>query len=184
MVDTANTQYGDQYIFGGANNAVAPFSYANNNYGGDSSQLTVEIAQNTTQPISITGDRLFKGTGANPSYGSVDLLQTFDNLITAVGNSVTPSNVANIATATQSLDDGAKQISVATSDILSRTTRLDNMAKLNENNKNTLLSITTNIQSVDYAKLGVELSNQKLAFEASLSTTAKLSQLSLLNYMP
>ena len=111
-------------------------------------------------------------------------MQTFDDLIAAVGDLATPTNVANMVTANQNIEGGAKQLSAATSDILSRTTRLDNMATLNENNKNTLLSITTNIQEVDYARLGVELSNQKMAYEASLSVTAKLSQLSLLNYMP
>ncbi|HIJ80675.1 MAG TPA: flagellar hook-associated protein FlgL [Desulfuromonadales bacterium] len=188
LIDAANSQYGDQYVFGGANNLGPPFSNANNNYAGDSAQLAVEIANNTSQAISVTGDRLLKGTttpaGIPPTYGTVDVMQTFDDLIAAVGDLATPTNVANMVTANQNIEGGAKQLSAATSDILSRTTRLDNMATLNENNKNTLLSITTNIQEVDYARLGVELSNQKMAYEASLSVTAKLSQLSLLNYMP
>lgn len=183
LIDMANTQYGDQYIFAGANNTTPPFSNANNNYGGDSTQLAIEVAQNSTQAMNLTGDRLLKGVGANPSYGSVDILTTFDNLIAAVGDSVTPSDVTAISTASVDLQNGAKQLNIATSDILSRTSRLDNMEKLNTNNKNTLLSISTSIQEVDYAKLGVQQNNQKIAFEASLSSTAKLSQLSLLDYL-
>ncbi len=184
IVDMANTQFGDQYIFAGANNTTPPFSNANNNYGGDSTQLSVEIAQNTTQTLNVTGDRLLKGTGASPSYGSIDILKTFDNLIAAVGDSVTPSNVPAISQGSQDLQDGAKQLNIATSDILSRTTRLDSMSKLNDNNKNTLLSIASNTQNVDLAALGVELNNQTTAFNASLSATAKISQMSLLNYLP
>lgn len=183
IVDMANTQFGDQYIFAGANNTTPPFSNANNNYGGDSTQLPIEIAQNTAQTLNITGDRLLKGTGANPSYGSIDILKTFDDLIAAVGDNVTPSNVPAITLGSQNLQDGAKQVNIATSDILSRMTRLDNMAKLNNNNKNTLLTIASSTQAVDLAQLGVELNSQKTGFDASLSATAKLSQLSLLDYL-
>jgi flagellar hook-associated protein 3 FlgL len=184
LVDMANTQFGDQFIFGGANNTTPPFNYLNNNYGGDTTQLSVEIGQNATQALNVTGDRLLLGTGANPSYGATDILATFDNLIASVGDATTPSNVANISQGTIDLENGAKQFNIATSDILSRMTRLDNMSKLNDNNKNTLLSIATGVQEVDLVKLGVQMNSQKTAFEASLSATAKLTQLSLLDYMP
>jgi flagellar hook-associated protein 3 FlgL len=183
LVDMANMQFGDQYIFAGANNTTAPFNTTNNTYGGDGTQLSIEIGQNTSQALNVTGDRLLKGTGTNPSYGSIDILATFDNLIAAVGDSATPSNVPAISVAAQDLQDGARQLNIATSDILSRMTRLDNMGKLNDNNKNTLLSISTSVQEVDYAKLGVQLNQQKIAFDASLSATAKLSQQSLLDYL-
>lgn len=183
VVDMANTQFGDQYIFAGADNTTPPFNYADNTYAGDGTQLTIEIAQNATQALNVTGDRLLKGVGANPSYGSTDILKVFDDLIAAVGDNVTPSNVNAISLAATDLESGAKQLNIATSDILSRMTRLDNMDKLNVNNKNTLLFITTSIQEVDYAKLGVQMNSQKLAFEAALSSTAKLTQLSLLDYM-
>lgn len=184
LIDMANSQYGDQYIFGGAKNTQPPFNTTTNSYAGDGTQLSVEIGQNAVQTMNLTGDRLLQGIGTNPSYGSVDILKTFDDLILAVGDSATPSNVTAITQGATDLQNGARQLNIATSDILSRMTRLDNMAKLNDNNKTTLLSIASNTQNVDYAKLGVELSNQKTAFEASLSATAKISQLSLLNYLP
>jgi flagellar hook-associated protein 3 FlgL len=180
VIDMANMQYGDQYIFGGANNTVPPFNTTNNNYAGDSTELLIEIGQNATQTLNVTGDRLLLGGGTDSKYGTTDILAAFDTLInaTAVGGSV-----AAIPGAAIELENGAKQLINATSDILSRTTRLDNMGKLNDNNKNTLLSISTSVQEVDYAKLGVQLNQQKTAFDASLSATAKLSQLSLLDYL-
>ncbi|MDU0457752.1 MAG: flagellar hook-associated protein FlgL [Geobacteraceae bacterium] len=183
LIDMANTQFGDQYIFAGADNTTPPFSNTNNNYAGDSTQLSIEVAQNSVQALNVTGDRLLKGIGSNPTYGTTDILETFDNLIAAVGDNTTPSDVNAISQAAVDLQSGARQLNIATSDILARMTRLDNMNKLNENNKNTLLSISTRVQEVDYAKLGVELSSQKLAFEASLSATAKVTQLSLLDYL-
>ena len=183
MIDMVNTQYGDQYIFGGSNNLVPPFNTTNNTFAGDGTERQIEIAGNTTQTISITGDRLLLGVGANPSYGTTNILQTFDNLIAAVGDATTPSNPAGITAAVQSLEPASRQIFNAINTNLSRMTRVDNMAKLNETNKNTLTSIVGNIQNVDMVKLGVQLNTELNAFEASLSATAKLSQLSLLDYL-
>ena len=183
MIDMVNTQYGDQYIFGGANNLVPPFNTANNTYAGDGTERQIEIAAGTTQTISITGDRLLLGVGANPSYGNTDILKTFDDLIAAVGDSTTPSNPAAITTAVQSLEPASRQIFNAINTNLSRMIRVDNMAKLNETNKNTLSNIVGNIQNVDMVKLGVQLNTEMNAFEASLSATAKLSQMSLLDFM-
>lgn len=183
IIDFANTQYGDQYIFGGSNNLVPPFNTANNTYAGDGTQRQVEIASNTSQTISVSGDRLLLGIGSNPSYGSTNILQTFDDLIAAVGDATTPSNPAAITTAVQSLGPASKQIFNAVNTNLSGMTRVDSMSKLNENNKNTLNTISGNIQNIDMIKLGVQLNTETNAFQASLSATAKLVQMSLLDYM-
>jgi len=182
LVDMGNTQSGDQYLFGGAGTTL-PFNTANNTYAGDGTQLSIEISQNTTQALNITGDRLLKGTGANPSYGSTDILQAFDDMIAAVGDKTIPSNVAGIQAAALAFGEGAKQINNAQSDVATRVLRLDSMNKLNANTRNTLMTVYSNTQTVDYAKLGVELTQQQTAFEASLSATAKISQLSLLDYL-
>lgn len=248
LLDMANTQNGEQYIFGGAISNIPPFTQKTGNmttgladianinvtglkanmqvsgtgipantvissvnagppasitlsnpvtataaastlnfYAGDSTQMTIEIAKGTTQAISLTGDRILKGAstpaGTLPNYGSTDILQTFDNLIAAVGDMTTTSNVAAISQGASDLQAGYVQLINAVGDNLTRMTRLDNMSKLNDTNRNMIQQIVGNIQNVDYAQLGVELNNQKNAFEASLSATAKISQLSLLNYM-
>jgi flagellar hook-associated protein 3 FlgL len=187
LVDMGNVQMGDQYIFGGAKSDTPPFNYTTSDYSGDSTQLTIDIAQNTTQAVSQTGDRILKGTstpaGSLPDYGSTDILATFDNLIAAVGDMTTPSDTAALVQGASDLHAGSAQVINAISDNISRLTRLDSMAKLNANNVSTMQQIFDSLQNVDYAQLGVELNNQKTAFEASLSTTATISQLSLLNYM-
>jgi flagellar hook-associated protein 3 FlgL len=57
------------------------------------------------------------------------------------------------------------------------------MDKLNKNTKNTLEIIYGNIQNVDTAKLAVQLSQQTIAYQATLSATAKITQLSILDYL-
>lgn len=244
VVDMANTQYGDQYIFGGTNNTVTPFRlkagdittgsptisnvditdlsvgmqiYGNgiqagstiaavttgppasvtlsqnaiatataaplNIYAGNGIERQIDIAEGTTQTISVSGDRLLQGGGSNPNYGAIDILQTFDELIAAVGDATTPSTPAAIQPATKKLDAASLQLFSAINMNLSRMSRVDSMAKLQENNKNTLTDIIGKIQNPDMVKLGVQLNTEQNAFEASLSTTAKLVKMSILDYI-
>lgn len=180
MIDMGNMQVGDQYIFGGARNTTAPFSGTAPYYAGDETALKIEIGPATTQQMNIPGNQLLTAdSAASQPYGSTNILKTFDDLIAAVK----ANDATGIQAGAQALEDGAKQINNAQSDVAARLTRLDSMTKLNENTKNTLMTVYGNVQNVDYAKLGVELTQQQTAFNASLSATAKISQLSLLDYL-
>lgn len=180
MVDMGNTQLGDQYLFGGALNSTPPFSGTAPYYAGDETALKIEIGNSTTQQMNIPGNQLLTADGAvSQPYGTTNVFKAFDDLIAAV----TANNVPGIQAAAQAIEAGSKQIVNAQSDVASRMTRLDTMSKMNQNTRNTLETIYGDTQNVDYAKLAVQLNQQKTAFEASLSSTAKISQLSLLNYM-
>ena len=183
VIDYANTQSGDTYVFAGSNNMSAPFNAANNSYAGNSDQLSVQITTNSTQEVNITGDRLLKGSGTNPSYGSTDILGTFDNLISAVGDSNTASNATALQQGAKDLEAGSTQINNAQIDVASRLKRLDSISTMNTNNKNTLENTIGSIQNIDTAALGVELTQQETAYEATLSSTSKIIQKSLLDYL-
>lgn len=184
MIDMGNTQLGDQYVFGGAVNATPPFS---NNippalpvYAGDETVINIEVGSNTTEQMNIPGGQLLKAdTAASQPYGAVDILKTFDDLIAAV----TTNTTAALTPAANSLEAGARQITNAQTGLAARIKRLDSLSTMHANNINTLETIVGNTQNVDYAKLAVQTSQQKIAFEASLSSTAQLSKLSLLDYM-
>jgi flagellar hook-associated protein 3 FlgL len=176
LVDMGNTQIGDQYIFGGFETRQPPFSNGDNLFHGTPDGLNVEINKGATLQLNVPGDDLLLGTG---TYGSVNILNEMDNLI----NAVTANNAPAISTAAKAIDDAAKQINNAISDVASKMIRLDSMEKLLTNNENALESIVSSIQTVDYAKAATELSQQKTALEAALSATAKVSSLSLLDYL-
>lgn len=176
LVDLGNTQLGDQYIFAGFDNNSPPFSITNNEFGGTSDEISVEISQNSTVAININGDSLLKGTG---SYGSVDILETLDDLIAAIG----ANEPADIQAAAADLDSFADQITNARSDVAARMTRLESAETMITQNQNTLSSIVSDMQNVDYMEAAVELTAQQTAFEAALSATAKISQMSLLDYL-
>ena len=180
MIDMGNMQLGDQYLFGGAKNTTPPFSATVPYYSGDESGINIEIGPATTQQMNIVGNQLLTAdTAASQPYGTTNVIKAFDDLIAGI----TANDVAAISAAATALESGSKQITNAQTDVASRILRLDSSTKLNENTRNTLETIYGNAQNVDYAKLAVQLNQQKIAFEASLSATASLSQLSLLDYM-
>jgi len=188
MMDMGNTQLGTQYVFGGTNGkmpfdpAVAPPPY----YSGDETTNSVEIGRGTNQKLNIPGNQLLTGSStilpvnpANTPYGTTNILKALDDLITDVG----ANNVAGIQAGANLLEAGADQITKAQTEVASRMLRLDTTSKMNVNSKNTLETIVGNTQNVDYAKLAVELTTQQTAFQASLSATAKVTQMSLLDYL-
>jgi len=176
LVDMGNTQLGDQYLFAGFKTDSAPFSKSDNTYHGTGDDISVEIDQDSLAAINITGDKLLKGTG---SYGSIDILQTFDNLMTAI----TSNDTTTIQSESEKLDTAMKQIANAVTDVGNRLTRLESAKTMINQNQDTLSGIISDTQGVDMIKAATELTQQQTAFEAALSATAKISQLSLLDYL-
>jgi flagellar hook-associated protein 3 FlgL len=176
LVDLGNTRLGDQYIFAGFRNSTPPFSMTDNSYSGTSDELSIEIDQNSTAPITIAGDALIKGTG---TYGGVDMLETLDTLISAIRS----NNPADIQTNAAKLDASTNQISNARSDIAGRMIRFKSAETMINSNQATMKGIVSDTMGVDYIEAATKLNQQQTAFEAALSATAKITKLSLLDYL-
>jgi flagellar hook-associated protein 3 FlgL len=185
LVDLGNTQLGDQYVFGGFKNS-RPFDSAGN-FSGTDDALSVEIAHGSTVSTNVSGGALLRGgtppapvgSGATAGSSPVDVLGSIDALISAIST----SNTTGIQDGVKNMKAASDQITSTQADVAGRLVRLDNMKTMITDNQNTLKSIYGDLQNVDMAKAGVQLSQQTTAFNAALSTTAKLTQLSLLDYM-
>lgn len=176
LVDLGNTQLGDQYLFAGFNNSTPPFSTADNTYSGTSDEVSIEIDQNSPAAITIAGDTLLKGTG---SYGSVDIFETLDAIIAAINS----NNPADIQSNAAKLDSSSSQINNARSDVAGRMIRFKSAETMISRNQATLKGIVSDTMGVDYIEAATQLNKQQSAFEAALAATAKITQLSLLDYL-
>jgi flagellar hook-associated protein 3 FlgL len=179
LVDLGNTQVGDQYLFAGFKDDKPPFSQAANSYsGGTTDIINTDIATNSKLPLNVTGDKLLTNVGA----GGINVLDEIDNLITAI--QTPPSgNVAAIQSATKNIETAATELKSSISSVAGRQMRLDNAQKLIEQNRNTINGLVADVQGVDLIKAGTELNLQKTGFQAALSATAQVTQLSLLDYI-
>lgn len=149
-----------------------------NFYAGNSGTFDVEINQGVSQSVNIPGSYMLLGASGSP-YGSTDLLKTMDQLIADVSS----GNEAGVTAGKTSLYNASVQLAAAQSDLQARLTRLDGAKTMNQTIMDTFKSVYGNVQNVDYAQLGILMTQSKTALEASLSTTAKVSQMSLLNYL-
>ncbi|ACM19001.1 flagellar hook-filament junction protein FlgL [Geotalea daltonii FRC-32] len=186
LIDLGNTQIGNQYVFGGFDNSTAPFD-ASGVFSGTDDPMKVDIARNSSVAINITGGDLLRGgtpavgagSGATAGTRPADIIDSIDKLIAAI----TSSSAADIVDGVKNMKASADQIAAAQSTVAGNMMRLDNAKTMIVNNQNTLKNIISSKQNVDYAKAATELSQQQTAFEAALSATAKISRLSLLDYI-
>jgi flagellar hook-associated protein 3 FlgL len=185
LVDLGNTRLGDQYVFAGFKNSP-PFDAAGN-FSGTDDLLNLEIGQGSQLATNVSGGQLLRGgtppaavgAGATAGGSPVDVLGGIDALIAAIS----ANNKSGIADGIKNMKAAADQVNASRADVAGRLVRLDNMKSMITNNQNTLKGMYGDIQNVDYAQAGVQLSQQTTSFNAALSTTAKLTQLSLLDYM-
>ncbi len=150
-----------------------------NIFTGNTSEIDVEINQGVKQAVNISGKYLLMADSTNNTYGSVDILKTIDQLIIDVKN----SSASGLQAGKLKLYDAGVQLNTAQSDLQTRTLRMESASQMNKTIIDTLSNVYGNVQDIDYAKLGIELQQQKTALEATLSSTANISQLSLLNYL-
>ncbi len=183
LLDMGNTQLNGIYLFGGGTTSPSPFhTGAAPYYRGDETQLNIEIGQEMTETMNLVGSQVLTPDEATSQpFGTTNILKTIDDLINTL--TTDPTNTAAIQAGSEALYAGGLQLERAISTVATRLTRLDSAQTMNNNTKNTLLTIFDNIQSADYAELGVKLTQQQTAFEATLSSTAKISQMSLLDYL-
>ena len=185
LVALGNTRVGNQYIFAGFSNSQ-PFDAAGN-FSGTEDALSVEIAQGSRMATTVAGGSLLRGgatpapvgSGATAGSSPVDVLGSIDALISAISS----NNTTAISDGVKNMKAAADQIAASQADVAGRLVRMDNMKGMIADNQNTLKGIYGDLQNVDYARAGIQLSQQTNAFNAALATTAKLTQLSLLDYM-
>jgi flagellar hook-associated protein 3 FlgL len=186
LLDYGNTQLGNQYVFAGYKNSQ-PFDSVGN-FSGTDDALNVSITQGSQVATNVSGGPLLRGgyptpaparAGATAGQSPVDIIGSITDLI----NGITSNNTTVIKDAVKNMQTASSQVNASISDVAGRLVRLTNVQSMITNNQNTLKGIYGDKQNVDYAKAGVLLSQQTTAFNAALSSTAKISQLSLLDYL-
>lgn len=157
--------------------AGASLSYKGT-FAGTDDPLNVEINKGLTLNVNVTGGSLLRG-GTPPGSSGVDIIKTIDNLMADIQS----GNQAGVVSAVATIDTASKQVLSVISDIGMRKARLDNALQSQQRLSNVLKTSVSNIQDVDLAKAATELTQQKTAYEAALSATAKITPLSLLDYL-
>ena len=147
-------------------------------YQGTEDPLSIDVGSGVGFAINVSAGSVLRG-GTPPGSTGVDIIKTVDELMLAITN----NNAAGVQAANVSLSAANQQMLSAVSDVGMRSARLDNALEAQRRNINTLSSIHDDMQNVDMAAAAIALTQQKTAFDAALAATAKITPLSLLDYL-
>ena len=170
----ANTRVNDQYLFGGTKTDTIPFALDNQQnpttatYSGNSTAFTVKTGKDTTVEVGHDGSTLFP----NLFSSMIDFL-----------NGLEANDVTRIGISIDNLGTNFDTINNAVAEIGSKVVRIDTKEKIIADLD---LSYRENLAEVEEADIVEAISKLKateLAYQAALTSSSKLMNISLVAYM-
>ena len=139
--------------------------------------------------VTITGAPADGDSFSVNKSSSQDMFTTLSNLINTLENASngTPAGAAKFATdmgsALQNLDQASQNILTVRAGIGSRLNEVDSLKLVNSDLDIQYNQTLSNLQDLDYAKTITDLTRGQTQLQASQQSFAKVSQLSLFNYL-
>ncbi len=186
MLSLANTKDNSgNYLFAGSKVTQPPFvSVAGGSpqYVGDQTRMRVVVGENRTMPINRTGTDAFVPVNRTLPDGTtqgVGFFNVMDDLIKGVNTSDRPKMQGGLS----DLDSLLGGLSMARANIGSGLKGIDQQTSVIEDTVLNLKTTLSSVEDLDYASAITKMNQQMLSLEAAQSSFAKISQLSLFNYI-
>jgi flagellar hook-associated protein 3 FlgL len=170
IIGIANTKNLDRPIFGG--NTAGGVAYdAGGNYLGTSGTVDRTVAPGVRVQVNVNGDEVFGPAGNDLFRTLSEISHSLRMDPTQLGN-----DVAN-------LDARISTIQTSQASIGARARRLETMKDRNDTDGITLKQSLAQVEDADLAQVTLELQMQEVAYQAALSTTARVIQPSLVDFL-
>ena len=174
LVGLGNTTYQGKYLFGGTEVTQPPFVLDQNTgvvtYQGNNNSNSIQVGEGDFVPSGISGAQLFTPTGA-------DVFQAVNSLATALETN------GDVATATTDVHKAFDKFTAQRSFFGNSMNRLNTTEQFLSSESIRLKSNLNDIAGADLSKVASDLSQIEVAKNATLQATAKISQLSLFDYL-
>lgn len=182
-----STDASGEYLFSGYKGNTMPFVAGGSTsggiqYAGDQGQRTLEVAQGRQLPVSDNGQELFMHVddGSGGFTDMFSMMKDFiNNLQTGTGSAYNTGVEASIGQVTNALDNVLRM----QSRVGSRQIELQGLQGLNADLKLQYADQSNRLTGLDYASAISDLQQQQTYLEASRATFAKVSGLTLFNYL-
>lgn len=175
VLSLANSEFQGVYLFGGTKSASAPYTQSGSTvtYNGDNNSNTVEVAPGVSVKTNLPGSTVFNQSGA-------DVFQALQDLVTALqsGNSTQVGNV------TQELNAAANNVGVQRSNYDFALSQVQTSSTIVTADQTQLTQQQSTLIDADPAAAITNLEQAETTLQAALSAGGKMSQDSLLNYLP
>jgi len=172
IVSLANTEVNGRYIFAGSKTDAAPFSRDNDTnvvtYNGDNKAFTIKIGRDATVEVGSDGEAVFG-----------DIFTTLSDLKDALE----ADDVSGIQAAMSNLDTHFDRISTKISEIGSKMLRMETKEKVFQDLNITNTERLSKIEDADITEAIMDLKAKELAYKAALASSARVMQLSLVDYL-
>ena len=178
IITLANSTAGGRYMFGGTNTDTIPFAFdatgTQVEYAGNDTAFSLNIGKDTVIPVGKDGEDIF-----GDNWDNTNIFKTLMDLKT----SLETNNFVGIQDAMTNLDDHLKTVNAHVSDIGGKSIRLDVKSKIVSDLELTNTERISDLEDADLAEAIVALKSKELAYNAALSSSAKLMELSLVNFV-
>jgi flagellar hook-associated protein 3 FlgL len=170
IIGLANTKNLDRAVFAG--NATGGAAYDSNGiYLGKSGSVDRTVAAGVRVQVNVNGDEVF-GPPGNDIFAA----------LASISNSLR-TNPTQLNADVANLDTRITTVQSSQASIGARARRLETMKARNDMDGVTLKQSLSQVEDVDLAQVTLELQMQQVAYQASLSATAKVIQPSLADFL-
>ena len=186
LLSLANAQdNGGNYLFAGSRVRQTAFATDEKGqvvYQGDQTRMNVLVGEQRSVPINRTGSDAFVRVVRTDDSGQtsgVGFFQALDDLIKGVSTSDRLAMQRGIG----EVDSLHQGLLMAHAGVGTDMKSVEQQASVVEDTTLSLKTALSNIEDLDYATAITQMNKQMLALEAAQSSFAKISQLSLFNYI-
>ncbi len=175
LVLIGNSSYNGRYLFNGQKMDQPPYTSANAaNEPTDRGVFYLNVSPSVTVPVSLTGEDIFGAAG--------DLENTFKILDDTIEH-LEANDQEKLLADMDRFDIGADRIAKAWAEIGARTNRFELVENRILDEQATLEELRGKVSGVDMADAIMQLKIQENILQAALSTGARISQLSLIDFI-
>lgn len=183
LMGIANSADGQgQFQFSGYQGSTKPFSGtvdaliagAEITYAGDDGQRKIQVSATRQMEVSDSGNAVFVRTGNGESV--------FKTMATLIGQ-LELNDTTGLTTATTKITNAGDNILRVRAALGSRMNELESLGYLNQDLSLQYDQTLSNLQDLDYAKAISDLTQKQNQLEAAQESFAKISQLSLFDYL-
>lgn len=175
ILSLANSEFQGVYLFGGTDSTTTPYvqNGGSVNYVGNNNSNQVEIAQGIFVKTNLPGSTVFNAPGA-------DVFQALQDLSSALQSGST----SDISTAASELNKAFNNVSVQRTYYGFALSQLQTTSKILTSESTQLTEQQNTLIAADPAQAITAMNQAQVTLDAALASAGRISQDSLLNYLP
>jgi flagellar hook-associated protein 3 FlgL len=173
LIGEANSRFLNRPVFGGTTAGAVAYDKTGK-YVGDSNGTTRSIGPNAKVRIETTGPEAFGAEGSDTQLFAV---------LTNISKAIRDNDMSALDDGLGNLDTAHDLLKSTLSDVGARYNRVTQMKQSAEDHLLSVSSQLSDIEDVDLPKAIMELQIQQTSYQAALAATARVIQLSLIDFL-